>query len=894
MDEDDLPTTVESVRLSGDWRDDDGDGKITLQLRVRVHACPNGRAPILRLDSGVEVHLVDETVCEAEYKDLEDLGCSRNWALWQYRAGSSVVAQRYSGGGTHKDEEEDDDDGGGGACGGSDRLEHETPRRLYEAGVRLSPSPVKERLFPPSPEGSSGSIENYGHGVNGSRAYCGDSSGTDLEDGEHQEIFGLDSAWTPEPVAYIPWNNNIVTLQDELARLGSSHQREASNTTVIHLSPENGYGHAHSHRAAYSEQHLSLSPSLSPRAYGLSVQKRGVRSRIPVKSENLWQLGTAHQSPGFSKFMADVDSPGLQTRENNCKKGNFQDPQSPWSDRASKLMIPEYSSGFTPEKHRARRSAFDNQGLGLEPDEAQALPTTPENKVIGDFGSPAFSSGRLCLDSLVLREEANVKWQIGRVFCRSEDLERNATGINSAESSNYGDGKRSHLMNLWLDDGPCESNIKLEEKREIQGECSWTTDDQGSETSQSLLQNTEDTDDARSPLISDHISLPSPTPSSKLSMPWNSVEDLVTKKAVCPSLLDIDNVEYHPSKPVKPKIETVDGILIMSFPNDAGRGIVVYEASVELRLSEPSFGISGNFDADSEDEDEEDNGDNDDDDTLLNIKWHIEYKPSRERQGLPILSMANSNGGDIAILRKPFILGGVGLDTGLFGSHGSSFAITGTFNGVNLYADILHEFVRYINLYAALVRCYEKTSWKRNLLKVGGQLYQIAQHCGLFLAAVFVAAFFLFPLVRRGNYGLEVYHEARDNDCPAHRLECQVFLRRPRLIKAENTARRSYGQNEMRYPMSPRTSTAPSSEMKNANTPPRTPDPMVGRLVSPLLPTCAPSSKVKFVAKIEVPQKREDSVVMAEVGEASNKTSLRDRIDRFLGWRGPVVTGGAN
>ncbi|KAI1966813.1 hypothetical protein LOZ58_000302 [Ophidiomyces ophidiicola] len=880
MDEDELPTTVESVRLSGDWRDDDGDGKITLQLRVRVHACPNGRAPILRLDSGVEVHLVGETVCEAEYKDLEDLGRSRNWALWQYHAGSGVVAQGYSGcggsSGAHEDEEkeeEEEDDDDGGACGGSDRLEHETPRRLYAAGVRLSPSPVKERLFPPSPEGSSGSIENYRRGVNGSHACCGDSSRTDLEDGESHEVFGLDSAWTPEPVAYIPWNNNIVTLQDELARLGSSHQREASNTTVIHLSPENGYGHAHSHRAAYSEQHLSLSPSPSPRAYGFSVQKRGVRSRIPVKSENLWQLGTAHQSPGFSKFMADVDSPGLQTRENNCKKGSFQDPQSPWSDRASKLMMPEYSSGFTPEKHRTRRSVFDNQALGLEPDEAQALPTTPENKGIRDFGSPAFSSGR--------------------VFCRSEDLERNATGINSAESSNYGDGKRSHLMSLWFDDGPCESNITLEE-REIQGECSWTTDDQGSETSQSLLQNTEDTDDARSPLISDRISLPSPTPSSKLSMPWNSVEDLVTKKAVCPSLLDIDNVEYHPSKPVKPKIEAVGGILLISFPSDAGRGIIIYEANIELRSSEPSFGVFGNFDADSEDEDEEDNGDDGNDDTPLNIRWHIEYKPSKERQGLPILSMANSNGGDIAILRKPFILGDVGLDTVLFGSHGSSFAIAGTFNGVNLYADILHEFVRYINLYAALVRCYEKTSWKRNLLKVGGQLYQITQHCGLFLAAVFAAAFFLFPLVRRGNYGLEVYHEVRDNDCPAHRLECQVFLRRPRLIKAENTARRSYGQNEISYPMSPRTSTAPSSEINKVNTPPRTPDPMMGRLVSPLLSTCAPSSKVKFMAKIEVPQKREDRVVIAEVGEASNKTSLRDRIDRFLGWRGPVINGGAN
>lgn len=163
--------------------------------------------------------------------------------------------------------------------------------------------------------------------------------------------------------------------------------------------------------------------------------------------------------------------------------------------------------------------------------------------------------------------------------------------INSHSEADFflDDTGRSSFVASWLHQNPQEDVGDITEKSKFtRFKLSIPGDqvDGANEGDSEILENRKGLE---SSLMSEHISLPSPTPSSKLSMPWNSAEELAGRSADASFFLDLETIGFKPIVSKEPRFEHINGILMMTFPCNAVREVVTYQARLEFRTDNPVF-----------------------------------------------------------------------------------------------------------------------------------------------------------------------------------------------------------------------------------------------------------------------------------------------------------------
>lgn len=427
----------------------------------------------------------------------------------------------------------------------------------------------------------------------------------------------------------------------------------------------------------------------------------------------------------------------------------------------------------------------------------------------------------------------------------------------------------------------------------------------------------EDRVGLESSLLSDRISLPSPTPSSKLSMPWNSAEELAERNADISSLLDLENIEYHPIAPEKPTIESIEGVLLMRFPCDAVSEVVIYEAKIELRKNEFVSASTGEISCPKT------GG------LTFDVKWQLEYKPLWHEK-VPKLSLNPK--WEFLETTNPhsvFSFGHVRLSMEA-GKESEEYICEdcggpdGLIDGMDLKV-LLHQLTSYRWLLFTLRRSRENFEKRVQRMRdsvpalrciaVRRHSNIVLLHYGLvFVLVLLMMGGIFFILIKEAStLDLSIYQgggcrladcfngasqipprdlkmiEAGTISIPVEYSPGETEQIRPRSGLADNTSK--IQDKAVKTNLVPRTSTTPkeSKEVHSKGTyqdnmPPRT----IGQRTVETKGTISSSSdpSKRLLATARCPQKEIRRTEAVTLEEASKDNSIRDRIDRFLGWRG--------
>ncbi|KMU76534.1 hypothetical protein CISG_01267 [Coccidioides immitis RMSCC 3703] len=337
---------IESVNLSGVWNRN-VDDKVSLRLVMTLKARPSAIIPIFQLNDGLEIRITNEYVYSAAYKDFEP---------------ASSFGNHLSLGGQDVNEIQ----------GSYPRYQEKPPRRLYTSGMKLSPSPRKERLFPPSPSTTSGSDDSIfepGHDAT-RRISDGSQRSKALEEGE------------------VPIVLEYYIESDTASRRTDSGQFGTSN-------PDHG------NLWNMESNYLTPGMALSPRKADLNIPKRGIKSRIPIKVETDFQasksLREAHTQPRFMSELEALtsDATNLTDGEVLCNAKDIQalqlaGPRSPTFADGSSFSSPKAIQ--TPGVAHRERISNSAPGKSHE-DRTQQLQSTPTRQV-GLKNRTAVSTGK--------------------------------------------------------------------------------------------------------------------------------------------------------------------------------------------------------------------------------------------------------------------------------------------------------------------------------------------------------------------------------------------------------------------------------------------------------------------------------------------------------------------
>ncbi|QVM06977.1 hypothetical protein D8B26_001683 [Coccidioides posadasii str. Silveira] len=887
---------IESVNLSGVWNRN-VDDKVSLRLVMTLKARPSAIIPIFQLNDGLEIQITNEYVYSAAYKDFEP---------------ASSFGNHLSLGGQDVDEIQ----------GSYPRHQENLPRRLYTSGMKLSPSPRKERLFPPSPSTTSGSDDSIfepGHDAT-RRISDGSQRSKALEEGEVPIVLEYyvesDTAsrradsgqfGTSNPEHGNLWNmeSNYLTPGSMVRRRYPSHQREESTTTIIHCAPKT---QSRSNDRDIVDSNRSLTVALSPRKADLNIPKRGIKSRIPIKVETDFQasksLREAHTQPRFMSELEALtsDATNLTDSEVLCNAKDIQalqvaGPRSPTFAGGSSFSSPKAIQ--TPGV--ADRERMSNSAPGKSHEErTQQLQSTPTRQV-GLKNRTAVSTGK-------------ASWQK-----RETDL---LIHIGEEPESDifFHRGGRSDFVASWLQGRSCRNDNGVAKKDRIDrsrsgSEAPLAIDNRFDRISAWNLETTEDQSGHRSPLLVDRISLPSPTPSSKLSMPWNSAEELAGRSADSLSLMDLVNIEHIPTEVSKPAITNMNGTLSIKIPhNGMCETIIIYEADIEIQFNDSTCAnsqVAQSVSPGSE------NGQH-----IAAVKWQIEYKP----EWVPKLSAASgSYECKISDLCRSLNIGRVRLEIAPDRNHRECINVCRSrgdqgemvdgeedlkvlLNQLASYRSILSFFslvrrsldLRVEGMYQSAVasRFHNVTGRPKRVLRVT-----------LSSLAIFTIGVFSVLFMNAGSHysvGGYIGGSKEILGCLPASLECQIFRRRAKLTGAGKgliTSRITPKEAQDIYSGSERRDN-PGQAQEKASTDalgsgaatvsedlhrkqrdlgndmtemPTRQDLRVAEKLTTIISTSAPNATV---AGQQLNTKSVEGV--------SHDSSLRDRIDRLLGWRGPL------
>ncbi|EEP80225.1 predicted protein [Uncinocarpus reesii 1704] len=856
---------VESVRLEGNW-DGGANSSVLLHLTMKLKASPNATIPIFQLDDGLQANIIEDRVYQTEDKDLETFSTFGNLS-----PSICQLAQR--------DRQS-----------GSDNLRspspstHETPRRLYRNGMQLSPSPTKERLFPPSPATSSGSVSlDQDPKYDMTNRVPDLRQCTELVDGGkahkvHEELHDPDIDRSQGAAA----GKENASPEINADCMGTFHRREASGMTAIHWTPkrqnkstQDSYG---------AGRQILVSPS--PRASGINIPKRGAKSMIPVKSQAFAQEDM--HSKGVYMANNSVEGPetpwqGEATRKNG-EFGNARYAQTIHSAGA-KLPNLAYKSGFSPVKgNKTPIANFGEQRTSVKSgiNKSSPSPSRPTYRR-GFMNSPMMSPGK----NIERAKENNLLLNI------ESDSEPDVF---------YEHRPPSDFLSSWLYERSLDTGSTLAEvpkNNHPQSEPRKST---------MIFQRDEwqlERGDSKSPLLSDRISLPSPTPSSKLSMPWNSAEELAERKAEYCSLLDLENIEYHPAEPLKPEIVNVEGVLSMVFLHDTVSETVIYEAEIEVleHVSENHIAAQ-NVSAKPEVE------------PGAAVKWQVEFTPSR---CIPKLSLLSSHSKHKTKFCRWLHLGPVRLDLGITQNSGC-MGVCECCGGQDEIVDgeddlklLLHQFASYRWLLIALEGIANQLERIKESIsvfhpaKAMSRPKRVLSYGFLVLVIAIIGGFFIIPIENGAHYGLDKRSNT-DITCLPGAVGCHIPPRHIRMIAAGRspTSSESLAQSAQQVQQRPKLNdesnqnqdTAVSASFvvpRTATTPASTTDTRndlaqggSGSSHANAVLETGSLAPVISATKIPLPTATFESRPGRKVKTAS-KDCVRDRIDRFLGWKGPLM-----
>ncbi|OJD27580.1 hypothetical protein ACJ73_01018 [Blastomyces percursus] len=509
-----LQPVINRIDLTGEW-DGNPSSQVVIHAKIEFESTPNTRLRLLDLSSdGVELLQYDgpaklleasrlphhlEEISHEKSIDWSGMGCRRS------RERPDILKKITSEG---------------------TRPLNETPRTLYRKGMELSPPPTKERLFPPSPTSTLSRLPSFDELVPAlEKEYVfrrddeddgydgGASRSTDISTTGISESSDANSAVQSLDTARAMNGDLVFEMEAMLADLkGGMNGPDGFGdlpTTGLHGTEKDNKvaDTCNQGTSLFSSPTKTLKP------------QRGVVSRIPVKAQRL----------------AKYSSPSEELSHSSEAEGNFRD----MSDSPSKIISPP--SDIFPVPGNESPSLIPST-----PRNEQFSPVKLSNTLPADLNRYWVDQESESPQSPTRNFSYGVVRQVPPLFDRffqQPDLTGSRRNIKRLLQSDVGtttqekecgqeDNHKSLYVSTWLKTNKGNGILKEYSKSRSLHPTRYSTEHEkhhkenapASEKSHLQSTNILDKNQAQKP-----ITLPSPSTSSQLSMPWNSAEELAKK-----------------------------------------------------------------------------------------------------------------------------------------------------------------------------------------------------------------------------------------------------------------------------------------------------------------------------------------------------------------------------
>lgn len=474
-----------------------------------------------------------------------------------------------------------------------ERSIQETPRKLYTREMTLSPSPLKQRIFPESPDLPDYQSESD-ESENDEAVFDMSKGVADLRDCDRlieraQRAKGMKrmlrhrpslpdfNSYGVEPLIQTEDKEN----RDPAENMGKFRLRGRyyeplphRDPTVIHIPSSRPDITRMRSEEPYSSRCETLGAPLSPSPKDSFVlpKREGTRASVsPVKGQaSRIPIKTAHSLDEYSGNTAISPKRGM---ENEINGTGIVEPSSSMV-RMNKICQ-TLSTPQTPPDSRAKIL-----GKGIDSDTRHLGKLKFDSEPIKSH-KPAFSSA---LSTPTKREKAPAS--ASRAFPNNDVHMLNKKGTSSGLKAGTGPGtpQRRNVKEAiptWsFEHAMSEAEISITKNIAIDGESSEHPDSDESDVVDYYTSTDaeEYSDDGRF-FGEGNITLPSPSTSSQRSMPWFSADGLTTSKQVYPEP-EFDT----PAEMIMPRLEVVDGVLMLVSPKDVVQCELLCEVTVQLYL----------------------------------------------------------------------------------------------------------------------------------------------------------------------------------------------------------------------------------------------------------------------------------------------------------------------
>ncbi|KKZ62516.1 hypothetical protein EMCG_03061 [[Emmonsia] crescens] len=563
-----LQPPINHIDLTGEW-DGDPTSQVTLHAKIEFVSVPNTRLPLLDLSNDGVGFLQYEGPTKlleasrlpyhlAEISDEKHI----NGSTRGRRRGRQhpTVLNRITNGGTEP--------------------LNETPRTLYRKGMELSPPSTKRRLFPPSPTSTLSRLPSFDGLVSGleddSLFHCddedegydgGDSRSTDVSAIGISENSGDNSAahsfGTARAVNGDPGAEMEAMLSDLEGGIGAAdgfknlpvigfYDGERRNLVTIRRRSDT------CNRTTSSLSSATMTPK----------PKIGAVSKIPVKAQRL-----VRPSGTYEELSHSSESEGNLVNTSASPSKTASPPSEvvpvPGNGTPPLMSTTPRNEQFSPVKLSNTLPAdLTKPWVDKEP------PQSPTRKPSHEIGK-----------QVPLFDRYSLPQPDPRGFRRHTQLilPSDAAITTQKREKSQKDNERSEYISTWLETNECNGFAKDYPQSRFLYPTGYSTElenghEENSPTcAEGLTQNTAIPEQNETEKL---IKLPSPSPSSQLSMPWNSAEELARK---CDSGKHLDMVSPIPA-PELAIVEELGKDFYILCPETTVPTVYTIEFDLKIRL----------------------------------------------------------------------------------------------------------------------------------------------------------------------------------------------------------------------------------------------------------------------------------------------------------------------
>ncbi|PGH02066.1 hypothetical protein GX51_04878 [Blastomyces parvus] len=506
-----LQPAISRIDFSGEW-DGNPSSQVALRVKIEFVSAPNTRLRLLDLSNdGVELlqyhgptrllearrppHYLE--IPDGKYTNLPTMGCTRG-------SERPDILKRITSEGTES--------------------LNETPRTLYRKGMELSPPPTKRRLFPPSPTSTLSRLPSFDEltpALDNESVFSrededdgydgGASRSTNISATDFSESSGANSAAQSLDTARAINGDLVFEMEAMLADLkggmnGMNGMNGADGFGDFQITGLYGAEKENKVTDTCNRATSISSPTITPKT------QKGVVSRIPVKAQRL----------------AKSSSPSEELSHSSGSEGNFKD----MSDSLSKVAGPpsdvfplpgNETPSILPSTPRNEQFSPVKLSNTLPADLKkhwvdQELPQSPTRQFSREVGRPVPLFGRLFPQPDLTGSLRNIQRP------RKSDV-----AITTQEREGQKDNDKSVYVSTWLEKNEGNGFLKECSQSRSAHPTRYSTEQakghkENSPTSEQS--HPQSTDILRQSQAQKPMTLPSPSTSSQLSMPWNSAEEL--------------------------------------------------------------------------------------------------------------------------------------------------------------------------------------------------------------------------------------------------------------------------------------------------------------------------------------------------------------------------------